>query len=99
MGRYDPWRDLSDRAYLRVEFVDMPTGRRGVIRGNLIMIDRDQLQTERRSTIAHELVHDERRVFPADGALRARDWNTFAAGLGCGPEMMVPDGEAARTDP
>jgi hypothetical protein len=72
-SRYDPWWDLSQRTYLRVEFVDAPTGRRGVIRGNDIMIDRHQLQVERRCTIAHELVHDERRVFPAEPVLKARE--------------------------
>lgn len=73
MGRYDPWGDLRQRTYLSVEFVDMPTGKRGVFRGNVIMIDRHQLQCERRSTVAHELVHDERRLFPAEPALRARE--------------------------
>lgn len=73
MGRYDPWWDLSQRQYLRVEFVDMPTGRRGSIRGNVIMIDRHQLQVERRCTVAHELVHDERRVFPNEPVLRGRE--------------------------
>jgi hypothetical protein len=56
-----------------VEFVDEPTGRRGCIRGNVILIDRHQLQVERRCTVAHELVHDERRVFPTNGTLLARE--------------------------
>lgn len=73
MGSYDPWTDLSRRTYLSVEFVDAPTGRRGRICGNTIMIDRHQLQNERRSTIAHELVHDERRVYPADPVMRAKE--------------------------
>ncbi|MGE2714226.1 ImmA/IrrE family metallo-endopeptidase [Mycolicibacterium litorale] len=73
MGKYDPWGDLSQRTYLSVEFIDMPTGRRGCIRGNVILIDQHQLQVERRCTVAHELVHDERRVFPAVPALRARE--------------------------
>ena len=51
----------------------MPTGRRGVIRGDVIMIDRHQLQVERRCTVAHELVHDERRVYPVNPTLRARE--------------------------
>ncbi|UXA20662.1 hypothetical protein KXD98_07775 [Mycobacterium sp. SMC-4] len=41
--------------------------------GDVILIDRHQLQVERRCTLAHELVHDERRVFPAAPALRARE--------------------------
>ena len=31
------------------------------------------LGDERRCTIAHELVHDERRIFPANPVLRARE--------------------------
>lgn len=73
MGNYDPWGDLSQRSYLTVEFVDLPTGRRGVICGDVIMIDRQQLQVERRCTLAHELVHDERRVYPVHPTLRARE--------------------------
>lgn len=73
MGSYDPWRELNRRTYLSVEFVDEPTGRRGRISGNTILIDQHQLQTERRCTVAHELVHDERRVFPADEVLAARE--------------------------
>ncbi|MGE2733791.1 ImmA/IrrE family metallo-endopeptidase [Mycolicibacterium vaccae] len=73
MGKYDPWGDLSQRTYLTVEFVDLPNHRRGVICGDVIMIDRHQLQVERRCTLAHELVHDERRVYPAVPALRARE--------------------------
>lgn len=73
MGTYDPWGDLSQRAYLSVEFVDLPNHRRGVICGDIIRIDRRQLQVERRCTIAHELVHDERRVFPADPVMQARE--------------------------
>jgi hypothetical protein len=47
-----------------VEFIDAPTGRRGRICGNTILIDQHQLQEERCCTVAHELVHDERRIFP-----------------------------------
>lgn len=73
MGRYDPWGDLSQRTYLSVEFVDLPNRRRGVLCGDIIRIDRHQLQVERRCTVAHELVHDERRVFPADPVMAARE--------------------------
>lgn len=73
MGKYDPWGDLSQRTYLRVEFVDMPTGRRGIIRDGAILIDQHQLQVERRCTVAHELVHDERRIYPTDPVLKARE--------------------------
>lgn len=73
MDRYDPWADLNRRPYLQVEFVNIDTGRRGIICGGVVMICRDQLQVERRCTIAHELVHDERRVYPTDRALREKE--------------------------
>lgn len=73
MGTYDPWGDLSQRTYLSVEFVDLPTGHRGILCGDIIHIDRHQLQVERRCTVAHELVHDERRVFPDDPVMQARE--------------------------
>ncbi|MBM7280315.1 hypothetical protein JTZ10_21460 [Gordonia rubripertincta] len=34
------------------------------------------LQSERRCTLTHELVHDERQVFPRDRVLRAREERT-----------------------
>ncbi|ANW67619.1 hypothetical protein BCA37_10530 [Mycobacterium sp. djl-10] len=43
------------------------------MRGNTILIDQDQLQAERRCTVAHELVHDERRIFPADPVMHAKE--------------------------
>lgn len=71
---YHPWRDARDREHLTIRFVDdLPLGVRGHLDGNTIAVDRHQLQDERRSTIAHELVHDERRVFPCDPTLRARE--------------------------
>lgn len=73
MERYDPWGELNRRKYLQVEFVNADTGRRGVIRGDVVMICRKQLQVERRCTIAHELVHDERRVHPSNATLREKE--------------------------
>lgn len=51
----------------------MDTGRRGIIRGDVVMICRSQLQVERRCTIAHELVHDERRLYPTSATLREKE--------------------------
>ena len=90
MANYDPWGDLSRRTYLTVEFVDEPTGRRGRICGNTILIDRHQLQAERRSTVAHELVHDERRIFPADRVMRARE-ETLVERTAARRLIAVPD--------
>jgi len=74
MSIYHPWRDARRRSHLAIEFVeDLPTGGRGHITGDTIRVNRHMLADERRCTIAHELVHDERRIFPADRVLRARE--------------------------
>ncbi|WLP90218.1 gp43 [Gordonia sp. NB41Y] len=74
MPTYHPWRDARRRSHLDIAFVDhLPAGVRGRIRGDRIEINRHMLADERRCTIAHELVHDERRVFPVDRVLRARE--------------------------
>lgn len=51
----------------------MADGRRGCLRGDRIAINTADDQAQRRCTLAHELVHDERRVFPVDRVLRARE--------------------------
>ncbi|OBC12207.1 hypothetical protein A5788_22155 [Gordonia sp. 852002-50816_SCH5313054-c] len=43
------------------------------MRGDRVTINTGDDQAQRRSTLAHELVHDERRVFPTDRVLRARE--------------------------
>ncbi len=74
MSIYHPWRDARLREHLRIEFVEhLPVGVRGRIVGDRIEVNRHMLGDERRCTIAHELVHDERRVFPTDRVLRARE--------------------------
>ncbi|UAJ16218.1 metalloprotease [Gordonia phage Malibo] len=74
MSIYHPWRDARRRGHLAIEFVDdLPVGVRGRITGDKIEVNRHMLGDERRCTIAHELVHDERRIFPTDRVLRARE--------------------------
>lgn len=74
MSIYHPWRDARSRRHLAIEFVDdLPDGVRGRITGDTIEVNRHMLGDERRCTIAHELVHDERRIFPTDHVLRARE--------------------------
>lgn len=74
MSIYHPWRDARLREHLTIRFVDyLPAGVRGRIRGDVVEVNRHMLGDERRCTIAHELVHDERRVFPVDPVLRARE--------------------------
>lgn len=70
---YHPWRDARDREHLNITFERLADGRRGCLRGDRIAINTGDDQAQRRSTLAHELVHDERRVFPTDRVLRARE--------------------------
>ena len=70
---YHPWRDARDREHLNITFERLADGRRGCLRGDRITINTGDDQAQRRSTLAHELVHDERRVFPVDRVLRARE--------------------------
>ncbi|GAB2646053.1 hypothetical protein GCM10027169_12720 [Gordonia jinhuaensis] len=70
---YHPWRDARDREHLNITFERLADGRRGCLRGDRVTINTGDDQAQRRSTLAHELVHDERRVFPTDRVLRARE--------------------------
>lgn len=69
MGRYHPWRHLSRLAHITIrwtrndEELDGALGWFYVDRDEIVMDDR-QTQAERRSTLAHELVHAERRDEP-----------------------------------
>lgn len=72
-GMYHPWRDARSREHLRIDIRWLPDGRRGCLRGDDVTINAADDQAQRRCTLAHELVHDERRVFPRDRVLRARE--------------------------
>lgn len=69
MGRYHPWRHLSRLAHITIrstrddEELDGALGWYYVERDEIVLDDR-QTQAERRSTLAHELVHAERRDEP-----------------------------------
>ena len=74
MTTYHPWRDARARKHLDIRFVDhLPPGTRGRLTGDQVEIQRHTHQDERRSTLAHELVHDERRIYPEDPVLHARE--------------------------
>lgn len=70
---YHPWREARRRTHLDIELVELPDDHRGCIRGDRVTICADDPQATRRSTLTHELVHDERRIFPTDRVLRARE--------------------------
>ena len=73
MSIYHPWREARRRTHLHIDLEPMADRRRGCIRGERITISTADTQAQRRSTLAHELVHDERQVFPRDRVLRARE--------------------------
>lgn len=70
---YHPWREARRRPHLDIELVALPDDHRGCLSGNKVSINVDDPQASRRSTLAHELVHDERRIFPHNQVLRARE--------------------------
>lgn len=73
---YHPWRDARNREHLGITFERLADGRRGCLRGDRITINTGDDQAQRRCTLAHELVHDERRIFPQDEVLQAREEET-----------------------
>lgn len=57
---FHPWRALRKRAHIRVSWVRMPVGELARTNGvDLIWMDQDLLQVERRCTLTHELIHIE----------------------------------------
>lgn len=57
-NRYHPWRELRSREHLELTWADLPPGVRGITDGSsAIWMEPDQLQVERRCTLAHELAH------------------------------------------
>ncbi|WP_244971580.1 hypothetical protein [Gordonia rubripertincta] len=73
---YHPWREARHRPHLDIDLVELQDDHRGCIHGNRVTINVGDLQSERRCTLTHELVHDERQVFPRDRVLRAREERT-----------------------
>ena len=60
---HHPWRLLRSRPHLNVSFTDLPFDTNGLIRSDgTILLARDLLQVERRCTLMHELIHDERGI-------------------------------------
>lgn len=55
---YHPWRELRSREHLELTWANLPPGVRGITDGtSAIWLEVDQLQVERRCTLAHELAH------------------------------------------
>ena len=70
---YHPWRDARRREHLTIDVEPLRDDRRGCLSGDRVTVNARDGQAGRRCTITHELVHDERRVFPAEPVLRARE--------------------------
>lgn len=56
--QYHPWRELRSREHIELAWQALPPGVRGITDGtSAIWMETDQLQVERRCTLAHELAH------------------------------------------
>lgn len=69
MAKYHPWRHLARLAHITVRWTRDDAELDGAlgwyyVDANEIVMDDRQTQAERRSTLAHELVHAERRDEP-----------------------------------
>ncbi|WP_231702934.1 hypothetical protein [Tsukamurella asaccharolytica] len=76
---WHPWREARARGHLRISF-DAPSavrGRHG--RDGRVELHPTMTQAERRSALTHELIHDERQVYPRDVVLAAREERTVEA--------------------
>lgn len=61
---WNPWRALRAREHLRLRWARLPDGTTGLcdMRAGVVTIDARLDQRHRNATLAHELVHDERRL-------------------------------------
>lgn len=75
---YHPWRHLRTLTRWDLVWATLPVAVLGLVdfRRRRIILEPRQLQAERRSTIAHELVHVERGPAPAGGWWQAREERT-----------------------
>ncbi len=69
---WDPWRELAGRQHLVLDFQPLPSGLGALywLRGEdaVVVIDPALGRRERRAALAHELVHDERRILYQRGS-------------------------------
>lgn len=73
--RWHPWRDARERK-LDITFGGAHGHRGRHAADGSVALHPTMTQAERRSTIAHELIHDERKVYPRDVVLAAREERT-----------------------
>lgn len=72
---WNPWRHLRDLLpHVTVHTHQrLPAGTLGIQQGDIVWLDRDLTQTERRCTLAHEIVHYERGPAPVEVWWRERE--------------------------
>lgn len=93
LARYHPWRHLSCLAHITVrwtrddEELDGALGWFYLDRDEIVMDDR-QTQVQRRSTLAHELVHAERRDEPCGSLIL--DWRQELAVSQLAARRLIP---------
>lgn len=62
MGGWNPWAELRGRSWLRLRWALLPAGCDGTWQGDTISLDARLGRQERNAALAHELVHEERRI-------------------------------------
>jgi hypothetical protein len=95
---YNPWRDLRGRTHLELRWAWFPSGTRGRIEDaappprRVITLHAGLGRIDRRATLAHELVHDERGLLPRScpDLLRAKDEHAVRVETA---RRLVPPGE------
>lgn len=84
-GGWNPWRALRARRHLELRWAWFTDGTRGCIEdsddGRIVTLSAGLDQVQRRATLAHELVHDERGLLPHDcpSAIRVKDEHAVRA--------------------
>lgn len=74
---WNAWRELKQRQHLLFGLGPLTRPSRPVIQGvltdNVVVIEQTLTRRERHTALTHELVHDERQIFPVDRVLVARE--------------------------
>ena len=58
----NPWAELRARPHLELQWAALPDGTSGLWMPGVIVLDERLDRVQRRCTLMHELIHDERRV-------------------------------------
>lgn len=98
--RWNPWRALRAREHVELRWVEMPAGTRGAwwLDGDrsVIALSHRLGRRERNAVLAHELVHDERRIAYTADTPRALVDKEEAVVDRIAARRLVPGDELAR---